>query len=174
MLIWAAYGEQWAVNHKVTFDGVNRKIIVSPYVDSIDVKANIYSDWKEWVRLYDNSKFLPAIRTIGGDPVGGGLFAGDIYFLINGWKVEVASNLTVNGILYDDSGGSPYIILPGGSVRATVSNLAYAVSAGSANCDNTEVLSKLEEVLQILGSVSTEQTTQAALQAAKLAAALSV
>lgn len=174
MLLWAAYGEQWALNHKVTFDGVNRKIIVSPYVDSIDVKSNIYSDWKEWLRLYDNSKFLPAIRTIGGDPVGGGLFAGDIYFLINGWKVEVASNLSVNGILYDDSGGSPYTILPGGSVRATVSNLAYAVSAGSANCDNTEVLSKLEEVLQILGSVSTEQTTQAALQAAKLAAALSV
>jgi hypothetical protein len=174
MLLWGAYGEQWALNHKVTFDGVNKRIIVGSLVNSIDVKSNIYSDWKEWVRLYDNSKFLPAIRTIGGDPVGGGLFAGDIYFLINGWKVEVSSELSINGILYDDSGSSPYIIQQGGSVRATVSNLAYAVSAGSANCDNTEVLNKLEEVLALLGTVSQEQTTVAALNAAKLAAALSV
>lgn len=128
MLLWAAFGDDWALGHLVTFDGANRRIIVAPTADSIDVKIDLYSSWKEWMRLYDNSKYLPAFRVIGGDPVGGGQYAGDIYFLINGWQIVVDHTIKVTGTLYHDDPLDPFIILPGGGVTATVSNLAYAYS----------------------------------------------
>lgn len=51
---------------KTSFDGVARTITVNPGVSNISVKEDIYSAWKEWVLLADNSAFLPAIRTVGG------------------------------------------------------------------------------------------------------------
>lgn len=127
MTAWAYFGEQWELNHKVTFDGDQKLITVSEFVTEIGVKPELYSDWKEWAKLYDNSKFLPAFRTTGGDPVGGGLYSGDIYFMTNGWKVVIQAQVIVNGIIYDDTPGeSPFIVQPGGGVRNVVSNLAYA------------------------------------------------
>lgn len=125
---WAAFADEWNLFHKVTFDGENKRIIINPGETDISVKIDIYSAWKKWVSIYDYSKFLPAIRTIGGDPVGGGLFAGDIYFLMNGWQVVVSEATNVTGTLYHDDSISPWIINPGGGIVATVSNLAYAYS----------------------------------------------
>lgn len=127
MLIWASFSDQWQINHKVTFDGANKLIYVATDVNNIDVKVDIYSSWKEWSRLYDNAKFLPAIRTIGGDPVGGGQYAGDIYFLQNGWRVVVNHPVTLSGTLYTEEGESPYIIEAGGGVTATVSSLVQSI-----------------------------------------------
>ena len=62
--------EDWLLYHKVVFDGENRLIIVNPGAPLVSVKTDIYSSWKEWAKLRDNAKFLPAIRTTGGDPVG--------------------------------------------------------------------------------------------------------
>ena len=175
LAIWGAFGDLWSRNHKVDFDGPNKEIIVSEFVSGIDIKTDIYSDWKEWVQLYDNAKYLPAIRTIGGDPVGGGLFAGDIYFLINGWRVIIRGPTNINGILYNDEQGvSPYIVEDQGSVVASVSNLAYAVSTLSSESNDELILNKLTEILGILSGVSLEETSQKALKAATLAAALSV
>lgn len=129
--LWGAWAEDWNLYHKVTFDGAARTIRVNPGVSTVAVKEDIYSAWKEWARLRDHAKFLPALRVIGGDPVGAGLAAGDIYFMTNGWQVVVAEEVTVSGTLYNDTVGvSPFVILPGGGVIATVSNLAYAVSGG--------------------------------------------
>lgn len=114
-------------NHKVTFDGDNKHIIINSEETEIYVKNDIYSNWKEWTQVRENAKYLDAIRTTGGDPVGGGLYAGDIYFTVNGWKVVVNEQVVVNGIIYDDTPGeSPFIVSPGGGVRNVVSNLAYA------------------------------------------------
>ncbi len=121
MLVWAAFGDEWALNHKVSFDGAARKITIAPSVSEIEVKADIYSSWKEWVQLRDNSKFVPAIRTIGGDPVGGGKYAGDIYFLQNDWYIEVSHPVKVVGVLYTDNMIPIYTIQPGGSVSSEVS-----------------------------------------------------
>lgn len=130
---WGPYDPDAGVwgEQKCAFDGEHRRIIVHPTETLLDVKRDIYSAWKEWVQVRDHAKFLPAVRVIGGDPVGGGLAAGDIYFLMNGWKVVIDHEVTLTGTLYNDTPGeSPYIILPGGGVTATVSNLAYAVSGG--------------------------------------------
>lgn len=163
MLMWAAFSEQWELNHPVTFDGANKKIYVAPGVLNISVKVDLYSNWKEWVRLYDNAKYVPAFRTIGGDPTGGGKYAGDIYFLMNGWQVVVDHAINVEGTIYHDDSISPFIILPGGGVNSTVSSLVQSIGfQGTVN--NTVVVEPnilpqdiwnhlLAEAAQVPGSV---------------------
>lgn len=97
---------------KVTFDGPNKLIIINNGYDNIDAQVDIYSDWKEWVIQQDNSKYLPALRTVGGDPIGGGQSISGYYFLINGWRVRPYEGnhfLTVLGNLYVDEGGAPFV-----------------------------------------------------------------
>jgi hypothetical protein len=147
LMLWSAYGDQWSNNHKVNFDGVNKLITISPYVSTIDVKVDLYSAMKEWLQLYDNAKFLPAIRTIGGDPVGLGKYAGDIYFLINGWQVVIDHYIEIQGTLYNDSGASPYIIQPGGGVVATVSNLAYSIESATGGLTPEQEI-QLDKILK--------------------------
>lgn len=128
---WAPYNPSEGVfgQQKVTFDGDNRYIIINPEETSIFVKPDIYSAWKEWTCVRENARYLPAFTTTGGDPVGGGLFTGDVYFLTNGWKIILGHQCVINGIIYDDTPGeSPFIILPGGGVVNVVSNLAYQYS----------------------------------------------
>lgn len=51
-----------------TFDGPNKLIILTTGTTVVDVK-DLYSRWKEWVATDVNSKYLPAISVLGGDPV---------------------------------------------------------------------------------------------------------
>lgn len=99
-------------NHKCVFDGVNRLIIVSDEVTSIDIRQDVYSDWKEWVISNQNSRFLPAVRPTGGDPISGtDQYTGDIFFLINGWKLVYDPRETaVTGILYSDDYDTAYYL----------------------------------------------------------------
>lgn len=121
---WLYFQDQWELNHKVNFDGINRQIVVTPGETNISVKEDIYSAWKEWIQLYSNAKFPPALRVIGGDPTGQGLFAGDIYFLTNDWQVVVNHRVFVSGVLYSDNQSiDPYLVQAGGGVISTVSNL---------------------------------------------------
>ena len=71
--------------------------------------------------------YLPPLRSIGGDSVGSGLYAGDIYFLTNNWRVDVTNTVSITGILYQDNLSlDTYIVEAGGGVISTVANLAYA------------------------------------------------
>lgn len=138
---WAPYdpAQGFFGQQKVTIDGENRFIIINPEETNIFVKPDIYSAWKEWVCVRENAKFLPAFSTTGGDPVGAGLYTGDVYFLINDWKIVVDHQCTVNGILYDITPGeSPFIILPGGGVINIVSNLAYQYSQSAVTVPTTQ------------------------------------
>lgn len=126
---WANYDppNQFFGNQKVIFDGVAKRIYVVPGQTDLNFKEDIYSNWKEWVHVRDNAKYEAAFRTTGGDPVGGGLFAGDIYFTINDWKIVVQEQIIIRGIIYDnDPAQSPFIVQSGGGLRNVVSNLAYA------------------------------------------------
>lgn len=99
---------------KCAFDGVNRLIIVSDSTTQLDIKQDVYSDWKEWVLTLDNTKFPAAIRTTGGDPISGtSQFTGDIYFLINGWRLMYDPRQTaVTGVLYSDDYDTAYYLKP--------------------------------------------------------------
>ncbi len=112
---------------KVVFDGMTKQITILPNNTNISVKDDLYSAWKNWVIMSDNAKYLPAFRSIGGDPVGPGKYAGDFYFLMNGWRIIVDQPLLIEGNLYHDDGLYPYQILPGGSVISSVSALTQNV-----------------------------------------------
>jgi hypothetical protein len=137
--LWPNYWDDWLLYHKCNFDGINKLIIVHSEVSTIDVKIDIYSDWKEWVKLRDNSKFLPAIRTIGGDPVGGGIYAGDIYFLMNNWRIYIDHTVEVNGVIYSDNSGSPFVVPSDTYITSNkVSNLVQTVTTGGGSAPTAE------------------------------------
>ena len=129
MFYLEAMHDTWQLYHKVTFDGVAKTITVNNGENIIDVRVDIYSDWKEWMQLRDYAKYDFALRSIGGDVIDAqaGLYAGDTYFLMNGWQVVIPHNVKVNGVLYHDDGLDPFIIETGGGVRSTVSNLVQTV-----------------------------------------------
>lgn len=96
----------------VTFDGVNRIIDVSSGTTSMDVKADIYSEWKEWMILGTNSKFSQAFSCVWWEPLPGGKFTPSFFFLLNGWKVRAytwTDTIFVGINLYTEDGSSPFI-----------------------------------------------------------------
>jgi len=107
---YAYYWDLWTLYHKVTFDGENRIIRVNEGVTTLDIQTDIYSDWKEWVKsMPDNATWLPAIRSVGGDNTVEGQKAGDIYFLINNWKLYIdLTKVKVTGVLFSDNFDSAY------------------------------------------------------------------
>lgn len=95
------------------FDGVTNVISLSE-VTNLDVR-DLYSRWKDWVLMGDNSKYFRAFDdVVGGNPIDlrEGIYVTSYFFLINGWKIrpqEKNHKLRVyNGVLLSDS-GDPFI-----------------------------------------------------------------
>jgi len=107
MLLWSLFGQQWALSQSVNFDGENKLIYVAPGTSTIDVKIDLYSNWKEWARIYNNMKYLAAFRNTGGDPTVNGEYLGDAYFTINGWRVFVDHAIDITGVIFSDDYTSP-------------------------------------------------------------------
>lgn len=104
-----SHWDYWNLYHKVTFDGVNKLIIINPGETQLDVQADVYSAWKEWAILENNLKYLNPISTVGGEPTVAGQRLDVTYFLINGWKIKPYSgtyDLTLVGNIFDVDGGS--------------------------------------------------------------------
>lgn len=148
----------WQNYHKVTFDGENKVISVNPGVTELDIKTDVYSDWKEWVLSFtDNGVWIPAVRSTGGDPTIQGEFAGDIYFLINGWKLYVdLTKVKVTGVLFSDDFESAYFTQEGiiqfpAQVSSLVSGSAQVANSDSITQANSDILGKVVEVWQLMG-----------------------
>lgn len=139
-------------NQKVTFDGPNKLILVNYEETEIDVKQDIYSNWKEWFTIEDNSKYLSALTAIGGDPITASTFVGTTYFLENGWRLKPWQGdyvLTVLGNLYTrEIGGNPVVPTSGVSVSFTRSNLVDFISPATVIDDvNTKIDSNVIPVI---------------------------
>ena len=132
---------------KCTFNGATKLIIVNVGETSISIKTDVYSDWKEWV-LAGNFGFSQALRTIGGDPIGVGQYAGDSYFLMNGWQIYVDHPVEFDGVIYHDDNISPFVIAATGSVRSTVSSLVQTVATGGS--DLTPILTDLNKIKKMI------------------------
>ncbi len=151
--------EMWLNEHKATFDGVNKRVLVNDGVTAIDVKKDIYSAWKEWL-LAGNMQFDPAIRTIGGDSTVLGQNAGDIYFLINSWTVVIDfRKTTVTGVLFSDDFTTPWLnsddlapISPA-LVSSLVTGTDVNAGAPSANDNAVAVWDFLEALVTTSGSI---------------------
>jgi len=152
----------------VTFNGEAKTIVISDSGNVTITAKEIYSRWKEWVLT--NPQWEPAFRTFGGDPLGGGLFAGDYYFLNNvaGWKIkpqEKNHTLTINGNLFgEDAESTIFIQTDGGfnvNIRQGYSSLTQLVSSGGSSGGGltTNQAKQLEEIHQIQGLDSNNPLT---------------
>lgn len=105
----------WEFGHKVTFDGPNKLILVNSGTSDINVERDIYSDWKEWMTLRDNAKYVQALRGAGGDDISATESIGGQFFLLNGWRVrtwEGDHTLDVNENLRIDQGDPDILTKP--------------------------------------------------------------
>ena len=141
----------------VEFDGVNLLIKVNQGVTTLDIQTDIYSDWKEWFQEGDNSKFLPALRTIGGDPTVQEKVVAPYFFLMNGWKIKPASwthTLNLVGNLFVDDPetyGSNIVVPPDGPYTvlinmSTTSDASKIISgSGVTQQDKIDIADLVEE-----------------------------
>ena len=128
----------------ITFDPSSKRIIL----DSTEVTASqIWVAWVDWVVLSDNSKYLPALKQIGGDELGAGLLIPPYIFLLNGWRVrpmESNHSLTITGNLFVDGGGVPVVNTLGQfqiNVNYTVPVQAQAISTSGSTVSASEIAS---------------------------------
>jgi len=110
LFIIGAWQDYWLLYHKVTFDGENKLIIPNEGVTEINVEQDIYSDHKEWLKTYDNTKFDIGVRTVAGDPTVGLDSLGATFFLTNGWQIVLNQSILFTGNLFSDDFSSPFIV----------------------------------------------------------------
>lgn len=122
----------------ITINGAAKTITLSDTGDVIISAKELYSRWKEWILT--NPQWEPAFRTFGGDPLGGGAFAGDFYFLNNeaGWVItpqEKNHTLTINGNLFGENSLLPIFSATSGgftvNIKQNFSSLTQTVQSGS-------------------------------------------
>ena len=124
-LTWAAWGVDWELDEKVSFNGTTKQITVHDGVTSLDIRADVYSAWVRWVARDANARFMQAMRVSGADPIPGGE-TGATFFLVNGWKLCYDPNtVAVAGVLYSEDYGTAFWSLDGLNpiYPATVSSL---------------------------------------------------
>lgn len=124
----------------ITFDAANKRIVL----DSTSVSASqIWIAWIDWVATSDNSKYLPALKQVGGDELGSGLLIPPYIFLLNSWRVrpmEADHDLTITGNLFVEGGGIPVVRTLGQyqvNVNYTVPVQAQAISTGGSGSSIT-------------------------------------
>ena len=122
-----------------TFNGDSKIIVLTVGTTGVEV-IDLYSRWKDWASTGDNSKYLEAMRVVGGDPISSIKNLGSTFFMINGWRIRPQESnhwLKVEGNLFTDpSGFAPFIATQGSynvTIEMTVSNLSdvITVSTGS-------------------------------------------
>lgn len=124
-------------------DGNTKTINLTTGTNEVSVR-DIWSRWVDWFLTSDNSKYLPAFLSLGGEDID--LNSGTkipIYsFLINGWKIkpqEANHTLVVNdGILLVNGGGDPFVNTNGNfmvriNYQQPVQAIAFSSQGGSSN-----------------------------------------
>lgn len=162
----------------ISFFGDRKLIIINGLSNSnMTVDAEyIYSRWKEWVAA-GNAQYMPAFRTIGGDPIGGGTEVGSYFFLRNdsGWRIQPKGHLhelTITGNLYPEDSNTAMFDLPGDAfpvqvlIKQQVSSLTQAIPTGAAAL-TVEQATQLDEIHKIHGlnpaaPLVVDQTSRAA------------
>ena len=94
---------------KVTFHGNQRLIFINNTVSEINVRVDLYSEWKKWIITGNNTKYSPAFRYAGGDLILDNTLSPETYVLLNGWKISLSHDCVVDGIIITESGVTPFV-----------------------------------------------------------------
>lgn len=159
---WPFNQDLWLLYHKVTFDGINRTIIVNDGVTDIDVQIDLYSDWKEWALQRDHLKFEAAMRSVGGDPTVAGNFLGSTFFTINNWKILISNDTNFVGNLFSDDFLTPFVVGDDTKLATSqVSNLIDKIGLASGDLISAGVATStdIDNQTTIIQTDITNQTT---------------
>lgn len=121
----------------ISFDGANKLIVLSAGTVGLGVR-DLWSRWVDWHALSDNSKYLPAMRSVGGDDIVAGQTSIPVYtYLTNGWRIrpqEASHTLAVDdGILLVDGGGDPFVPTVGAfNVQISYQQPVQAITVNTA------------------------------------------
>jgi len=135
-----------------TFDGPNKLIILDPGTTSITAPV-LYSEWKDWMMIGTNSRFLPAFgQSVGGEPIGGGQLVGSFFFIQNGWRIrpqEASHTLIITGNLFPVPDNAAVMAPTVGSYNVIVSFARSSISTttvtGSVAQDDITAIKQLVE-----------------------------
>lgn len=120
------------------FDGPNKRVVLTAGTTTFEA-TDLYSRWKDWMLLSDNSKYAHAFTSVGGEAIGAGQSVAPYIFLntTDGWRIrpqEADHELRVVGNLYSSDPTKPIFVSTLGdyAVIATVerSSAAIAVATG--------------------------------------------
>lgn len=125
----------------------------------------IYKAWKDWFVTDDNSKYLPAFDSAGGDPVGASSLD-NVYFLLtaNSWKicpitVESDVRIVIDGNLFPDVPGArmfdPSLAAGHTHIETVVSTSARQIETGTSGLTSGES-AQLDAMAAKLASVIVE------------------
>lgn len=141
------------------FSGPEKIIYLQSGVSSFDAR-NLYSNWKNWVLSGNNSSFLPAFNSIGGDAVSSTKSVAPYYFLTNGWRIrpyEYNHSLNIDGNLFVDGGaGNPFIPTTGNyNVFINISTSSDStITVVPVDSINNSTLSRVEQKVDDLTALS--------------------
>lgn len=125
------------------FNGEQKRIYIDSALPEVSVRE-LYSEWKEWVRISDNLKFQPAFRNFGGDPTIEGQTAPAYYFMTNGWRCVVDGfDATFAFNLYTDEGDSAVITLNNGTAQISNSDVGII----NSSIDYNQLASQIADAL---------------------------
>lgn len=155
----------------VTFDGGNKLIICNAGTTELNIKR-LYSAWKEWVVISDNSKYPVAFNVVGGESAVGNNIITPYFFLKNGWKIrpqEANHTLQVEGILIAD--GDPFTDTLGvfrvgiqSIVPIYTESVIFETGSGVTAQDKIDIANQVNDVLAddfasiSIGNVSVDLT----------------
>lgn len=141
-----------------TFDGAAKLIVLSPGTVSVSVR-DLWSRWVDWlVDTPDSRKWLPAMRSVGGDEIVAGQTSIPVYtYLSNGWRIrpqEAAHTLVVDdGILLVDGGGNPFVPTLGAfTVQVSYQQPVQAITVNTAGSSGPSASDIAAAVLAAMNS----------------------
>jgi hypothetical protein len=143
----------------IIFEPLTKRIILD--VTSVTA-SQIWVAWIDWVATSDNSKYLPALKQIGGDALGSGLLIPPYIFLLNGWRVkpmEADHDLVITGNLFVEGGGVPVVRTQGQfqvNVNYTVPVQAQAISTAGSSISAQDIWAYSNRGLSVPVPTATE------------------
>ena len=153
------------------FDGPNKRIHIELGAVTNNTitftPEELWSRWVDWCLTGDNSKYLPAMRITGGDPIGGGQYIGNYLFLRNdlGWRgVPPAIDgvaIIINGAFYAEDPLLPVMENRPGQETDLVINRSSIVTAVSGG-GGTDLSAITAQLTAIQNSMATKGDVYAA------------
>lgn len=146
----------------ITFDGSAKLMTLTTGTVSVSVRE-LWSRWVDWFLTSDNSKYLPAFTSLGGDEITTEISVPIYAFLMNGWRIkpqEANHTLVVgDGILVVSGGGDPFVNTSGSYiVRINYQQPVQALTVATGGSTGPTVSEIVDGVLNTPNSVDTGVT----------------